>query len=75
MVGGGGFISTARVVVGGLIRPVMLPTATDAVAPIVVVVVVVVVVELSIFLPLLLMYSSTASRISLRMISYSTDSN
>ena len=68
--GGGGFTSTARAVVGGA-GLIIETTATEELDPIVVVVVEL---ELSSFLPLLLMYSSTASRISLRMISYGADS-
>ena len=70
-VGGGDFISKARAVVGGA-GLVIVTTATEEVNPIIVLVVEL---ELSIFLPLLLMYSSTASRISLRMINYGADSN
>ena len=77
VVGGGGFTSIGRAVVvrgGPTGTPVPAIVVSDAVTPIAVVliVVLVVVMELSIFLPLLLMYSSTASRISLRIISYDT---
>ena len=69
VVGGGGFTSIGRAVVvrGG---PTGTPVPAIEVSVVVLIVVLVVVMELSIFLPLLLMYSSTASRISLRIISY-----